>query len=298
MPSKDILATLAAGKVLVLDGATGTNLQARGLESGQLSESWMLEHPEKILQLHQDFIQAGANVILTCSFNGNRYRLQHADLQDKADEINRKAAALAKQAAEGTDVFVAGSLGPTGQMLTPLGTLDPADAEASYAAQAVSLAAAGVDLLVIETQFDLGEALAAVKGVRSVSSLPLAVSFSYERAGRTMMGVKPAQAAAELQQFKVDILGINCGRSLDENMKALRELRSATNLPIWFKPNAGLPRVDESGNTVYDVSPQDMGDNVPAWVEAGASLVGGCCGTSPEHLAAIAATVSRLDAAS
>ncbi len=296
MSSKDFLATLSTRKFLVLDGATGTNLQARGLEMGQLSESWMLEHPEKILQLHQDFIQAGANVILTCSFNGNRYRLQHADLQYRADEINRKAAGLAKQAAEGKDVFVAGSLGPTGQMLAPLGTLDAADAEASYAAQAASLSAAGVDLLVIETQFDLGEAVAAVKGVRSVSSLPLVVSFSYERAGRTMMGVKPAQAAAELQQFQVDILGINCGRSLEENMKALTDLRSATSLPIWFKPNAGLPRVDDSGNTVYDVSPQDMGGNVPAWIDAGASLVGGCCGTSPEHLAAIAAKVSELAA--
>ncbi len=296
MTSNDVFAMLAAGKVLVLDGATGTNLQARGLESGQLSESWVLDHPERILQLHQDFIQAGANVILTCTFNGNRYRLQHADLQDKADEINRKAAGLAKQAAEGKSVFVAGSLGPTGLMLAPLGTLDPADAEASYAAQAESLSAAGVDILVIETQFDIGEAVAAVKGVRSVSSLPLVVSFSYDRGARTMMGVKPVQAAAEMEKLQIDILGINCGRSLEENLKALIELRSVTSLPVWFKPNAGLPHVDDTGKTVYDVSPQSMGENVPAWLEAGASLVGGCCGTSPEHLAAIAATVSSLTA--
>jgi len=296
MSSNDVFAMLAAGKVLVLDGATGTNLQARGLESGQLSESWVLDHPERILQLHQDFIQAGANVILTCTFNGNRYRLQHADLQDKADEINRKAAGLAKQAAEGKSVFVAGSLGPTGLMLAPLGTLDPADAEASYAAQAESLSAAGVDILVIETQFDIGEAVAAVKGVRSVSSLPLVVSFSYDRGARTMMGVKPVQAAAEMEKLQIDILGINCGRSLEENLKALIELRSVTSLPVWFKPNAGLPHVDDTGKTVYDVSPQSMGENVPAWLEAGASLVGGCCGTSPEHLAAIAATVSSLTA--
>jgi len=256
----------------------------------------VLDHPERILQLHQDFIQAGANVILTCTFNGNRYRLQHADLQDKADEINRKAAGLAKQAAEGKSVFVAGSLGPTGLMLAPLGTLDPADAEASYAAQAESLSAAGVDILVIETQFDIGEAVAAVKGVRSVSSLPLVVSFSYDRGARTMMGVKPVQAAAEMEKLQIDILGINCGRSLEENLKALIELRSVTSLPVWFKPNAGLPHVDDTGKTVYDVSPQSMGENVPAWLEAGASLVGGCCGTSPEHLAAIAATVSSLTA--
>jgi 5-methyltetrahydrofolate--homocysteine methyltransferase len=297
MYSNDVMAMLTAGKVLVLDGATGTNLQARGLESGTLSESWVLEHPEKILRLHQDFIQAGANVILTCSFNGNRYRLQHADLQEKADEINRKAVALAKQAADGKNVFVAGSLGPTGQMLAPYGTLDPADAEASYATQAASLSAAGVDLLVIETQFDIGEAVAAVKGVRSVSNLLLAVSFSYDRGSRTMMGVKPAQAAAEMEKLPVDILGINCGRSLEENLKALVDLRSATSLPIWFKPNAGMPHVDDDGKTVYDVSPQSMGEGVPVWVEAGASLIGGCCGTSPQHLAAIAVKVSGLNAA-
>ena len=293
MPSKSFLSELVTGRILVLDGATGTNLQSRGLDKGQLSESWVLEQPEKIVQLHRDFIQAGANVILTCTFNGNQYRLKHADMQERADEINRQAVKLAQQATENTEVYVAGSLGPTGQMLSPLGTLDPLDAEKSYAAQALSLFEAGVDVLVVETQFDLAEASAAVGGVRSVSSLPLVVSFSYDRGSRTMMGVKPGQAAEEMEKLGVDIIGINCGRSLEENLKALVELRTATALPIWFKPNAGLPRFEADGNAIYDVTPQKMGENTRLWLNAGANLVGGCCGTSPAHLAAISAQVAE-----
>lgn len=293
MPLKSFLSELVTGRILVLDGATGTNLQSRGLDKGQLSESWVLEQPEKIVQLHRDFIQAGANVILTCTFNGNQYRLQHADMQQRADEINHQAVKLAQQATENTEAYVAGSLGPTGQMLSPLGTLGPLDAERSYATQAQSLFEAGVDVLVVETQFDLAEASAAVRGVRSVSSLPLVVSFSYDRGSRTMMGVKPGQAAEEMEKLGVDIIGINCGRSLEENLKALVELRAATTLPVWFKPNAGLPRFEADGSTIYDVTPQNMGENTRQWLEAGANLVGGCCGTSPAHLAAISAQVAE-----
>ncbi len=293
MPSKVFLSEITDGSILVLDGATGTNLQSRGLAHGQLSESWVLEQPDKIVQLHRDFIQAGANVILTCTFNGNHYRLQHVDMQNEADEINRRAIHLAQQAAENTEVYIAGSLGPTGHMLTPLGTLNPLDAEKSYAAQALSLSEAGADVLVVETQFDLAEASAAVRGVRSVSGLPLVVSFSYDRGSRTMMGVKPSQAAEEMGKLGVDIIGINCGRSLEENLKALIELRAATALPIWFKPNAGLPRFEADGSTIYDVTPIEMGENTQLWLDAGANLVGGCCGTSPAHLAAISAKVAK-----
>ena len=187
--------------------------------------------------------------------------------------------------------LVAGSIGPTGHLLKPLGPLDEADAVTAFAAQAQVLTAAGVDLLVIETQFDLGEARSAIKGVRSVSNLPLVVSFSYDRGTRTMMGVRPASMAAEMSDLGVDVLGINCGRSLEDNFKVLGELRSSTILPIWFKPNAGLPVLDEEANPTYTITPEQMGAQASSWVSAGAQIVGGCCGTSPAHLAAIAQAV-------
>ena len=164
---------------------------------------------------------------------------------------------------------------------------------AAFTAQAQALSAAGVDLLVIETQFDLAEARAAIKGVRSVSDLPLVVSFSYDRGTRTMMGVRPASMAAELADLGVDVFGINCGRSLEDNVKVLGELRSATILPIWFKPNAGLPVLDEEANPTYTISPEQMGEQARSWIAAGAQIVGGCCGTSPAHLAAIAKAVKK-----
>jgi 5-methyltetrahydrofolate--homocysteine methyltransferase len=281
------------GQVLISDGATGTNLQQRGLARGIPSERWVLENPAGIVQLHADFIAAGSDIVLTSTFGATTIRLGQAGLTARVIEVNQRAVALAREAAAGRDVLVAGSIGPTGHLIQPLGPLEEKEAVAAFATQAEVLNAAGVDLLVIETQFDLGEARAAVQGVRSVSQLPLVVSFSYDRGTRTMMGVRPTQMAAELADMGVDVLGINCGRSLEDNFKALVELRSATQLPIWFKPNAGLPLLDENANPSYTITPAQMGEQVSAWLNAGAKIVGGCCGTSPAHLAAIAAVVKN-----
>lgn len=283
------LERLQSGSVLIADGATGTNLQQRGLERGVPSEEWVLERPEEILRLHRDFIEAGANLILTSTFGASRIRLQAGGaLAGRAAEVNRRAVELAREAGRGSGALVAGSMGPTGQLLKPLGPLDEEEAEAAFAEQARLLAEAGADLLVVETQFDLAEAKAALRAARAAGGgLPVVCSFSYDRGTRTMMGVRPAQMAAELEGM-ADVLGINCGRSLDENLKALQELRKATSRPVWFKPNAGLPRVDELGSSSYDVTPEMMGARVPDWLAAGAQVIGGCCGTSPAHLAAIA----------
>jgi 5-methyltetrahydrofolate--homocysteine methyltransferase len=184
-------------------------------------------------------------------------------------------------------IYVAGSLGPAGALLKPYGTLDPDEVFENYAEQARLLQNAGVDLLVIETQFDINEASHAVQAVNSVSALPLVCSFSYDRGLRTMMGVKPVQVAEMIGALNVDILGVNCGRSLQENLDALKQLRDNTDLPLWFKPNAGLPKLDSQGNSVYSISPQEMGALVLKSLELDAQVIGGCCGTSPEHLAAI-----------
>lgn len=290
------LFTEKSDRVYILDGATGTNLQSMGLDRGRSGEFWVLEQPDKIIELHTKFITAGADVILTCTFNANRFRMEHLGLTVSVAEINTKAAALARQAATsaatGKTPLVAGSIGPCGTMLAPYGPLEADEAEAGIAEQARALNDAGVDFLVIETQYDLNEALAAYRGVRSVSNLPLVVSFSYDRGLRTMMGVKPQQVVEAFGNLDVQALGINCGHSLEENEQVLAALRQAAPaMPIWFKPNAGLPSLDAEGQTHYDVTPAQMAEHARSWPAGGARFIGGCCGTSPEHLAAIAQTV-------
>ncbi len=290
--SLDLRARLAAGEVFVTDGATGTNLQRMGLPVGAAAELWVLENPDAIRSLEQAFIEAGSDLLLTCTFGGTRLRLDASGLADQFEAINRKAVEITQEAVMATDVLVAGSIGPTGHMLSPLGTLSVDEAEQNFTDQARILVESGVDLIVIETQFDLNEATAAVRGVRKVDSeLPLVCSFSYDRGTRTMMGVRPAQMAETIGALAVDAVGINCGRSLDENFEALQELREATDLPIWFKPNAGMPEMDDDGKPSYSVTPEEMGALVPGWLDAGAQFVGGCCGTSPEHLVEIARAV-------
>ena len=184
-------------------------------------------------------------------------------------------------------------MGPLGQMMKPLGLLEFSDAQQAYAEQARALSEAGADLLVIETQFDLEEARAAIQGARSVSDLAIICSFSFDRGVKTMMGVSPTRMAQELSAFDLAALGINCGKSLADNLACLQELKQVTDLPIWFKPNAGLPSVDAMGDAVYDTTPQDVAGHVVEWIHSGAVIIGGCCGTSPEHLAAIAAQVAN-----
>jgi methionine synthase I (cobalamin-dependent) len=287
------LEALASGRVLVSDGATGTNYQARGLERGMAPEEWLYKAPQKVVQLHREFINAGSNIILTNTFGATSPRLAHAGMEGRSVQVNRQAVTLARQAVENADVWVAGSMGPTGILLEPYGTLSRSEAVAAFAEQARALSEAGADLIVIETQFDLGEAGAAVEGARSVTDLPIICSFSFDMGAHTMMGVEPAGVAQELTGLGVDAIGVNCGRSLEDNLAALRVMRGSTNKPLWMKPNAGLPRMTDDDVAVYDVTPRMMGDQASQWIESGAQIVGGCCGTSPEHLSEIAKAAVR-----
>lgn len=284
---------VARGEILVADGATGTNYQARGLERGQAPEQWLYEEPDKVTQLHRDFVLAGSNVILTNTFGATAVRLTHAGLENDAAQVNQRAVALARRAIQGDRVWVAGSMGPSGQLLEPFGTLTREEAIAQFAAQARALGEAGADLLIIETQFDLGEATAAYEGARSATELPIVISFSFDMGTNTMMGLKAAQVAKEVTALGADMVGVNCGRSLEENLINLQEMRAATDLPIWMKPNAGLPRMTDDDVAIYDVTPDMMGQAAASWIQAGAQIVGGCCGTSPQHLQAIAQAVAR-----
>jgi 5-methyltetrahydrofolate--homocysteine methyltransferase len=282
---------IQSGKILVADGAMGTNLMPLGLPKGVSGEAFMLEKPEAILAVQSAFAAAGADILLTCTFGGTPILLEASGLKGRVIEVSRRAVELAREAG-GEHVYVAGSMGPTGQMMQPFGPLSPEAAQSAFAEQARALVEAGVELLVVETQFDLGEAEAAVRGARSVSDLALVCSFSFDRGVRTMMGVRPAQMAKAVTEWGADLVGINCGRSLEENLKVLAEVHAATSLPIWFKPNAGLPHIEDLA-AVYNVTPEMMAACVPDWLAAGAQVVGGCCGTSPAHLAAIAGAAKK-----
>lgn len=279
------------GEILVADGATGSNLQERGLPPGKTGEVWVLENPDEIIRLEKDFITAGSDVILTCTFSASRQHLKQFGLADKTAQINRTAVKLAKTAIGTSKVLIAGDIGPIGEMLEPYGSLTVEAAQASFAEQAQLLAEAGTDLILIETMFDLNEAITAVRGVRSVCSLPVVCSISYDRGTRTMMGLNPTKAGLALLELGVAMVGINCGHSLEDNYVALQELHAAIDLPIWFKPNAGLPLTDEFGRTYYDLTPEGMAAGVPDWIAAGAHVIGGCCGTDLARLAAVAAAV-------
>ncbi|MBM3150781.1 MAG: methionine synthase [Chloroflexi bacterium] len=287
------LERLARGETLVSDGATGTNLQKVGLKAGMHPESWVMEQPEKIVALERAFVEAGSDIILTCTFGGTRLRLKDTPYADRVADVNHRAVELARQAASvRPEVLVAGSLGPVGGLMKPYGPLAVEEVSAAYAEQAKALVEAGVDLLVIETQFALEEAKAALEAARQAGDLPLVVSFSYDRGLRTMMGVKPEQVVRTFQPLGVAAIGANCGTTL-ENMEAIIEAYAAAapGLPLWAKPNAGMPVLDDAGETVFNVMPEEMGEAARRNVLAGARIAGGCCGNSPAHVAAIATAV-------
>ena len=280
---------LKSGEILVADGATGTNYQEMGIEIGVPPEEWVFDKPENVLALHRAFVDAGSDIILTCTFGGTRLRLRDSKYAGRAPELNRRAAELARQAASSRDgVLVAGSMGPTGMLMEPFGELTHAAAADAYAEQAAALTEGGVDLLLLETFFALDEAVAAIEGARRASALPLVVSFSYDQGTRTMMGLSPTQVIQAVAPLGVSAIGANCGKSLDAMEQVIREMAAQkTNVPLWIKPNAGLPRMD--GDLArYDTTPATMAEYTRRYIQAGAQIVGGCCGNSPAHVAAIA----------
>lgn len=288
------LERLNAGDVLVADGATGTNLQIMGLKAGTPPEDLVMDNPEILLELASQFVAAGSDIILTCTFGGTRLRMKDSKYVERAPEVNTRAAELARKAASKRDgVLVAGSMGPTGSLLVPYGPLTPEQAFTSYAEQAKALAEGGVDLLLIETMFAFEEATPAFDGARSATDLPIVVSFSYDRGVRSMMGVKPTDVMKIYKEKGAVVIGANCGTTLENMGKVVGEYAAAApGFPIWAKPNAGLPRMDAATNrAIYDVTPEMMGEQAKNFVAMGARVVGGCCGSTPEHVAAIAKAV-------
>lgn len=280
-----ILERLESGQVLIADGATGTMLQTAGLPAGTPGEAWILERPEEIMRLHRAYLEAGSEVILTSTFGGTRARLKAAGLDLQAAEINRQAAELARQVAD--DAYVAGDIGPTGEMMAPLGQLTHEGAVEMFAEQAQALGAGGVDFIYIETMSALEEAKAAVEGARSGCDLPIFCTFSFDTHGRTSMGVSPAEAAQTMAELGVPATGANCGHLPEELLEILPQMHeAASDAYLIAKPNAGVPRMVKR-QVVYDASPERMATLAGRYVELGARIVGTCCGSSPAHIAAI-----------
>ena len=288
----NLIERLAQPGVLVADGATGTMLQRAGLPRGIAPERWNLENPQAIRDLHNSYIQAGADVILTNTFGGTHFRLERDGLAGQVREINRAAARLARETA-GEEVFVFGDIGPVGALLKPLGRVTYEEARSAFEEQAAGLADGEADAILIETMGDVNEVKAAVEGARLATSLPIIVTMSFDTHGHTVMGTKPAEAIQDLWALGLAAVGANCGRTLSETLTAIQEMRQAMpTATLMAKPNAGLPHVhsaSQSGNQlVYDVTPEIMGEYALKFSELGVKIFGGCCGSTPDHIRAIA----------
>lgn len=282
--------------VFLLDGAMGTELIARGIETAKANNYLNIEQPDVIAQVHQAYLNAGSDAVLTNTFGANRYALGRHGFGEQAEQINKAGAQVARKIA-GEDRYVLGDIGPSGDFLEPLGTLKADDLTEAFAQQARGLAGGGVDGFIIETMAALDEITIAVEAVKSVAGdLPVFASMAFESAGgdfKTMMGVGIAQAVNHIVPLGVDAVGFNCGAaSLDEYVQLAREFISAAraagqDIPVLAEPNAGRPQLVDD-KVVYSVSPQDFAAALAEIHSAGAAIVGGCCGTGPAHIAALA----------
>lgn len=284
---------LERGGPIVLDGAMGTMLMAAGLTSGAPPEEWNVTHPDRIRAVHRHYIDAGADIVLTNSFGGTRYRLKLHQLQGRVYELNKAAAANARVEADAASrpVLVAGSMGPTGELLEPMGTMTFDDAAAAFADQARGLADGGADLLWVETMSDMEEVRAAVEGARSVTDRPICATMSFDTNGRTMMGVTPMQAVQTLSQWDLVAIGGNCGNGIAEIERVIYEMHTAApDVRLIAKANAGIPQWKDN-ELVYNATPSMMGEYAQRVHTLGAQFVGGCCGNTPDHIRAIAAAI-------
>jgi 5-methyltetrahydrofolate--homocysteine methyltransferase len=289
-----IVDAVKRGRVLVSDGAWGTFLQQKGLQPGECPELWCVDRPADVLDVARGYVAAGADMVETNSFGGTSFKLEHYGLAGRAAEINQAAAAISRQAA-GPDRWVIASVGPTGKMLL-MGDVTPEELYASFKEQAVALAEGGADAVCIETMSAIDEAELAIRAAKENTRLEVICTFTCERTVngdyRTMMGVGPAEAARAAVAAGADIVGTNCGNGIGRMIDIVREIRAALpDTPILVHANAGLP-TNIGGQDVFPEGPSEMAAQVPALIAAGADIVGGCCGTTPAHIAAIKAAVA------
>ncbi len=285
---------LKGKKVLVADGAWGTELIKKGLAVGDFPEVWNLEKPSIVKQIAQGYKEAGADIILTNTFGANRLKLKRTGFTGEVVEINRIGVELSKTVAG--DCLVFASIGPTGEFLKPIGDLDEKDFMEVFTEQVKGFLKGGVDGVMIETMSDTKEALCALEAVKKNSSLPVGVTFSFNKGHKgfaTMMGLSPEQVVKDIAGKKPDLIGANCGSiTIEDMIDIARTMRKFTSLPLWIKPNAGLPLL-KNKKTIYPQTPEEITPFIFNLIEAGANIIGGCCGTTPEHIKKIREKVDQ-----
>ena len=277
---------------LILDGATGSNLQKAGMPAGVCPEQWILDHPQALIKLQSDFARAGTDIVYAPTFSANRVKLAEYGLEDRIGQINRDLVSLSRKAVEG-QALVAGDMTMTGQALAPVGTMELEDLIEIYKEQASYLLEAGVDLFVVETMMSLAETRAAVLAIREICDLPIMASLTFQEDGRTLYGTDPVTAVVVLQSIGTDVIGVNCSTGPAEMLSVVRQMKEYAEVPILAKPNAGLP-VLVDGETIYPMEAEEFASYGPDFVEAGAGLLGGCCGTTPEHIRLLSEAVRGM----
>lgn len=278
---------------VLLDGATGTNLQKAGMPVGVCPEQWILENSEVLIDLQKRYVESGTDILFAPTFTASRIKLKEYGLEDHLEEMNRKLVALSKEAAKGTNALVAGDLTMTGEQLYPLGDLMFEDLVDVYKEQAKIIAEAGADLFVVETMMSLQECRAAVLAIREVCDLPVMVSLTYNEDGRTLYGTDPVTAVVVMQSLGADAVGMNCSTGPEAMLEPIAKMAEYAAIPLLAKPNAGMPELID-GQTVFNVEPEEFAEVGKKLVEEGAAIIGGCCGTTPEHIRALKEAVKGI----
>ncbi|MCK6582599.1 MAG: homocysteine S-methyltransferase family protein, partial [Anaerolineales bacterium] len=284
----NLLETLTK-KTILADGAMGTMLHARGIGFDKCFDELNLTNPAAVAEIHREYIEAGAELIITNTFGANRYKLTKHGLQEDVAGINRAGVELAKRvvAASFKDVWIAGDIGPLGVRIAPYGRVKPEEAREAFAEQVKALAESGADLIIIETMSDLYEIKEAITAAKENSSLPIIASVTFTRDDRTLLGDDPVKVAHRLAAAGADVIGVNCSGGPSQLLRILKQMRQAEpNAKFWVKPNAGWPE-QVSGRIMYPADAEYFGDYALLFREAGANIVGGCCGTTPQHIAAM-----------
>lgn len=273
--------------ILLLDGATGSNLMAAGMPRGVCTETWVLQHKEILQKLQKAYIDAGSRIIYAPTFGANRINLKLHHLEDKIKEMNYELVAIAKESANG-QAFIAGDITTTGKMMAPSGDLTYEEAFEVYEEQISFLRDAGVDMIIAETMINIEETLAAVDAASQVCELPILCTMTVEADGSIFSGGNAVEAALALESAGASAVGINCSVGPDQLVSVVRNIKEAVSIPVIAKPNAGMPLIDEQGNAVYNMTPAEFAKHLKVLVENGASIIGGCCGTTPEYIKAVA----------
>ncbi|MCX7798419.1 MAG: homocysteine S-methyltransferase family protein [Melioribacter sp.] len=293
---KSLIEVLKEGKILVSDGAWGTFLQSKGLQPGECPELWNITHKDDVLDIAKNYIDAGADIILTNSFGGNPIKLKHYGLEEKAFELNYAAASISREAA-GNNHYVLGSIGPTGVLLM-MGEITEDELYENFAIQSNALKEGGVDAILIETMSDIDEARVAIKAAKETTGLSVICTFTFEKTllgqYKTMMGITPTEMALAIRDAGADIIGTNCGNGFEQMIEIVREMRTVDKgTPILVHANAGKP-VYKDGITIFPETPEYMASKVQLLIDSGANIIGGCCGTTPSHISALANIVRNI----